>query len=608
MTQRVFFFEKITSKSILFCPLLKRLGFEIYYRFHESEIEDKIKTLNLNSVDYLVYPMYGLSQYYLTLDWTEQIIKENFVKDSFTIQVSRKLGLVDRNYEKLLIGLRKSIYSDISPVTMNLDFFDKLPGSEKVYCWVKPNWWAKNSGVIRGRKFVNLYLKVFFYLSFLLKRRHKQVVPLARDPKKSSLPKCNFSHRDQEVLYFPHRGIFYSNLFQKDFFYSSNETSSFHQKNVHHISIGHDFPDESLQFFHENRFIYSDVSDHVKEGGLQALKEFVRSFWGQILIQMFKPRGVSLTYTLLLNFYSIWRFKKMLLKFPSVKIVIFGYDSQIPINLSLACRALDIETVACQERLVINFCPNSFLVIDHYFTQGQVSNQWIEKVDSRFSIENCYPVGPVRSGRFQERRVETQRDQLKVLVLDVLPPKNDYENKHVLMRNWEAILGFYREVLVLAKKYPSINFVIKGKNLANLNVPAYKEFYQITESMANLRFSRSEGEIDPFLAASEIDLCLAIHTSFGDELLSIGIPVLFYDFFSYPACVFDYDGVEIIFKQANEIFYRFDLLEKRRDVFSPEEWIKISNILTGPQTNCAEQFDRYKNQLENVIRERRKRD
>ena len=239
-------------------------------------------------------------------------------------------------------------------------------------------------------------------------------------------------------------------------------------------------------------------------------------------------------------------YQNALEKLPNVEFCLLGYDSQVPTSLCLSMRSMGIETVANQERLIINYCPTSYLILDHYFTQGHKAISLLEQDPMRFQVEKKYPVGPCEAQISNKNFRDSQR--IKILALDLTPPENEEMNKKSFLSSWQENLAFYEELYKLVESFPQVDVLVKGKDSSAENIEYYKDFFKKIESEPRMNFSFKAGDLDPYKAASETDICLAIHTSLGEEMLSAGVPVLFYSLLGYP-------GVCISIRRIRYFFY-----------------------------------------------------
>ncbi len=74
----------------------------------------------------------------------------------------------------------------------------------------------------------------------------------------------NVNLDDIEVIYFPHQGIFYGEMFNKDHFYNEDVKSPFHKSKVLHVSLGEKnekYMLQNYQYYRENDIPFLDLHD-----------------------------------------------------------------------------------------------------------------------------------------------------------------------------------------------------------------------------------------------------------------------------------------------------------------------------------------------------------
>lgn len=85
----------------------------------------------------------------------------------------------------------------------------------------------------------------------------------------------------------------------------------------------------------------------------------------------------------------------------------------------------------------------------------------------------------------------------------------------------------------------------KGKNFDFINIPYITDIVEIIEQTPNCMLIKDYEQWTPFTSVSVSDIAIALHTSLGDEMLALGKPVIFYNFFRFPSELLDY-GPEVM--------------------------------------------------------------
>jgi hypothetical protein len=273
-------------------------------------------------------------------------------------------------------------------------------------------------------------------------------------------------------------------------------------------------------------------------------------FIKKYLTKAWKEFDLYLLVIFLHNYIKIIVNIKRLEQFPNLKIVLAGYDILFPIQLAFACRILKITTIAVQERKLLLWTFRPFMR-DHYFIYGQASK---EILDIRFKslIKNKYEIGPIRLGKHYEslENNDKYKNQLpdykyRVLVLDSHSVYDFYQNGRCIGNNWRNNIKFYQDILNLCASFPQAHFMIKGKNYDFINIPYFSDVVKDIEKTSNCTLVKDYEKWTPFTSVSVSDIAIAIHTSLGDEMLALGKPIIFYDFFRFPSDLLDY-GPEVM--------------------------------------------------------------
>jgi hypothetical protein len=356
---------------------------------------------------------------------------------------------------------------------------------------------------------------------------------------------------DYNIIYFPHKGIYYGNMFKKDHFYSSKTDNHFCPSKILHFSSSEDpkLNKSSLDYYKANDIPNADWAE---VPGITNKKLILMSYFfvKKYLQTISRELDLFLIVICLLNYIRIKDSLYKLEQFTKLRIVLVGYDMLFPSHLALACRIKKIKTVAVQERMLPLWFFSPFL-LDHYFVYGPASKEILEE---RFKslIKNIYEIGPIRLGKHYEciEKSPEYKKQLPdykyiVLVLDTHSEADFYKNGRRIGHNWNNILRFYQDVLSLCTVFPQAYFMIKGKNFDFIKIPYFSEVVSQLNKTTNCVIVKDYVKWTPFTSVSVSDIAIALHTSLGDEMLALGKPVIFYDLFAFPSKIFDY-GSEII--------------------------------------------------------------
>lgn len=361
-----------------------------------------------------------------------------------------------------------------------------------------------------------------------------------------------------EVVYFPHVGIYYGSLFKKDQFYSENPRSPFHPTRTLHLSLGEKndpVMKPSREFYEANGIPYADITDLPWDR--QALKRDLLSFLavtGPTLLRDALRYGFWYAVNALFLYASVRKHCLIFSRFKRLRVALAGYDYVFPRDLCLALSLLGVKTCASQERFIHSFWPDSFYLFDLYFTTGEVVAR---RGLRNNSIGTVIPAGPVRMDllhEFAQHPVPNPKyDRLKaektlVMALDFTVPRDDIDEAERLAAKLAHTRSFYADLIRLAREFPTLHIVIKGKDLYPYSSPCIADLVREIGEVGNIEIELELEKISPYYIAEKADFTIACHTSLGDELLAAGRKVIFYDPTDHVETLFDYGGLPIFVK------------------------------------------------------------
>lgn len=365
---------------------------------------------------------------------------------------------------------------------------------------------------------------------------------------------------DFEVLYFPHQGIWYGNLFKKDHFYIKEKDCPFHPSKILHLSIGDtvDLPSKTLSFYNQNDIPFWDFSRISLFSWRECLNRYLKI--------LFKNKQILFSVTIwehLIFFKSIHtlnRYSNGAKKFTNAKVALLGYASITDPHLVLGLSMNKINVVATEERLLQSFHRLSPIIADYYFVLGGESEKILKKDSFFVSIKKIIPIGPIRLDLIssfrnvkEQKYTEIKKMYFLFLVCDYHSTETEEENRFQLGNNWKMNKRFYKDMIQIAKYFPNAYFAIKGKNTNILKNPNFIELINEIKKLPNIAFEEDLDTYSPYLMAHLCDACIALHTSLGDEILAAGKPVVFYDWFGYPTPFFNYKRKKIIAENQTEL-------------------------------------------------------
>lgn len=366
-----------------------------------------------------------------------------------------------------------------------------------------------------------------------------------------------FDLKDMEIVYFPHQGVYYGDLFKKDHFYSEDKNSPFHRSKILHISLGEKsepYMAESYQYYSDNNIPFMDIRDigYSKKELFEGIFDLIKRMSAGCVTDLFKYGFWYLVYGFFL-YYMITRYLLIFSRIKHLKIALSGYDYLFPRDLSMALSILGLKVCATQERLSQAFFPDNYYTFDYYFVIGKAVK---ERGLKNSHIEHCIPVGMVREDLlydYEQRQLYDEKyDTIKkkqkklVLALDYHMPGNIIEDISRAAAKVMQTRQFYRDLIHLARDFPSLHIVIKGKIVDNYKSHFIADIVDEIKGIENLEIEINLKRYNPYFLSEKADLTIACYTSLCDELLAADRKVIFYETTDYMNTTFNYDNLPIV--------------------------------------------------------------
>jgi|GEM_PF-2216746 hypothetical protein len=456
----------------------------------------------------------------------------------------------------------------------------------------------------------NLYPSAFNVLLFLwalgkklyrvlMRARRTILNAITADTELKTVDTHQTVRRDWKILYFPHQGILYGNLFLKDQFYSNDPENPFYKGNIFHIEyqkkgLNKQLLKNIVNYYNEKNIPYDFL---VKTRNKRAWRKFVRFILrnGKTL---FQPMRFSLS-----RIRLIWRIYRVYLsyytylsQFKHAKIALIGYDVLFPKTASLALSVLNIPTIATQERFIQTFMKKVNVLLDYYFVQGDLITESLENCESSYT-GSMIPIGPIRLDILHEYRQREysrvkriKRKYNLVVAFDYHSDPKKIEGNLPPIVNWENNKAFYKDMIRLAMEMPSLYIIIRGKDDKWCEIPSFKETYDIVASLPNMEINREYDQPNvSYMLTGAADLLVVRHTSIGDEALAAGIPVLFYDFTKNAekviSSLFDYEKHPVFVYSYQQLRNRVEKIIEKTEFMPEDEFEKMRKRFYGGEFN-----------------------
>ncbi len=575
-------FERLNVATLPVAYCLMKFGYAVYFLHlaawaKHDKMLNRLRRLGLQPLSYEMVPERAEYEFYTEVTACSQAIFDDLCAGSTLQQVlEAHFQLEGRQRRAFHLAQVDAIRQRLMDFVELIPFADRLaPEARSVSLFATNN--ALTRHVLKRRpQYRNLcwqWLQALAGLVVFTKRcvqRLCQSMRRRRRPKTvetaaaTSIDTPPPAPETFEVLFFPHQGIMYGDLFKKDHFYSDNPTSPFSPQKILHISLA-DTPSElapSIAYYEQHGIPYMDFNQLSYRGLNASLRDFVG---------LLRRSGGTLgelrrfgTTRMAFYFYCFRQMEFMLsamANFGKARVALIGYDILFPPFLSIALSMSGITTIACQERFFCTWYDFNKVVLDHYFVCGEVVKEWIDSRPQTYCVEQVHVTGPIRLDLIHEesrhlpddKYTAIKKDYLLVLAMDYQTSLTEHENYRAMTNHWGCIRRFYEDLVQLCHDIPGLYVVIKSKNADNAVNPQFQDIHDRIEATPNLSFETDLATYTPSRMIAIADGAIALQTSMADEMLAAGKPVWFYDFFGLPTPYFDYETFPVIVRDYDEL-------------------------------------------------------
>lgn len=611
-------FERLTKTNMLMARLCHALGFEVRYLHLAATLHVSYQDLKNRRIEGLSYEFldHGMLKLYtrlkeIPLEITHKTLATSCIHASFV----RLHKLNEAQKRKLAFCLNHMLaerYQSFIELGVFAKQLSELPNTRRVYLWATADAITRLIETLDRRLYRNLkprFVEALSTAASLTKKAFRRLTTSAAmqataSPTTQATSTPSLPAEQCEVLYFPHVGIYYGDLYMKDHYYSDAPESPFHPSKILHLSLGEQQHrlEKSIAFYRANNIPYGDINDLRRTSSLTIAKETIKLVLldkSGLVSDLLKKGSASLVghVKVIFEFYS---FLHSLMPLTKAKIALSGHDILFSPVLSLALSVRGITTIATQERLVSAWYDHNLPILDHYFVIGQIIADELKRKKHNIAIEQVTPLGPVRLDLIYEQQQEPHRpskyDAIKsksllILALDFYSPKTEEANRLVMGNSWKNTRRFYSDLIALAKAFPSIHIVIKGKNADFLEMPVFADTVRQLEQMTNISVEREYSTFTPARMVNLADGIIALHTSLADEAMAAGKPVIIYDYFGFPTDFFDYERLPAIAQDFNQLQECVERLVRRIPLID-------ENRMKALQARC------YHNSFDGKVRRR----
>ena len=116
------------------------------------------------------------------------------------------------------------------------------------------------------------------------------------------------------------------------------------------------------------------------------------------------------------------------------------------------------------------------------------------------------------------------------LVLDFHSNRDPFTNSMAVVNSWASNRLFYEHILRLAREFPAVEFVIRGKDDVWCGLPCFADILRKLDATPNVAINREyERFEESYRLAAMANSVIARHNSLGDQCLAFGLPVTFHE-------------------------------------------------------------------------------
>jgi hypothetical protein len=371
-----------------------------------------------------------------------------------------------------------------------------------------------------------------------------------------------------EVLFFPHHGPYFGDLFLKDQYYSDDPTSPFHRTQICHVELAEWIAQEArpaVQQAYERAGIAVHWLPTIGRSRISPVR-FAR------LALRIGPAaaflGLSLRHRLAASYAQVSVFSR-------ARLALLGYETQFPRMMAAALQARGVAVAAAQERFVQPFHPGFHLLVDHYLVQGERPAAAVH-ANPLCRVGSIAITGDLRQPRWKrERRSGSHR----CLVLDYHSVRSPFSDAFAIGNGWASNRLFLEDILQLSEDFPEIQFTVRGKDTDWTDLPAFAGLVARAAARSNLTIDRDRSLDRSYVLLAGSDSVVARHTSLGDQALAIGIPVLFHERMATGTCsiaaVMDYAPYPILTRSYAELRERFAAIVQEGHILDAAQLAKL---------------------------------
>lgn len=325
------------------------------------------------------------------------------------------------------------------------------------------------------------------------------------------------------------QGVSYGALYAYDHVFSSDPSSALHPSHV--VLMGRTGGPGNEEGIRHGFPVVPDVR--------RRLTPMLRLVWG--CLRVFGLRYPLRQVQLLAHACAIADAQAALVQrdFPAVRLAVFAFDLQVPLELVLALEAAGIRTAALNERplsVVVGsqpFAVSTLLTASDHFTAAALASSSVSVVDApavgmwRTDFIRDYAAGPPPHGWAASEVL----GQHRILVLPYHVQTASGFGGNPLATSPSSVRHFLSGILDLAEQQPDAYFLVRGKSDAWIDDPRFADLAERVSNAVNVGISRTYARLnESYRLVARADLVIAKYTSLVDEALACDIPCIVHDY------------------------------------------------------------------------------
>ena len=277
-------FNNLSISTFFIIVFFRMLNFQIFFISIEKYFRNKsfIKILFFFKIKWFNYGEYKINHVI-----NEQYLKANLFGEDLSKEISDKIwnNSLEEFYENKLFFnacLSKKIFREslsLIEIMTIAKYFEQ--NNHRVFLWMSNNliskkinkkfYQLKNLNIFPN---LNILKNIFVLFLLYIKKIISFFSIYFRKEKFKKRQEVENKLDNFKIAFFPHKTIFYSNLYIKDYYYSKNEKDPFFHKNILHVEWErNDISKEAKSFYEEKKIQYIFWKDIGKD--LRTFKKII---------------------------------------------------------------------------------------------------------------------------------------------------------------------------------------------------------------------------------------------------------------------------------------------------------------------------------------------